>query len=475
MKYTTPLINNKGYLYYPPSTTTSYAAYINRHKPVTLQEYNPKLNLQLFKYIRKFIIRQEPWTEKQYLESITNIQKRKQYEQALEQLQVEGQPRSYVQPFTKIEKMSLIKKYKAPRMIQGRHKTHNIAYGKFVKPLEKSVTKYNPSTSQFFGKGDYDTQARKIKALAEKYRYYTECDHSTFDAHVTKEQLEISHRFVRCCYEQRHRREIKCLQKKMINNKTMSRTGDKYTVKATRMSGDVDTGFGNCLINYAILKSTLKDMKLDGEVIVNGDDSIIFTNEPIDIKLAEQLFKQYNMETKVNESVTNIHKVEFCRTKLVINSEGMPTMMIDPDRLIDIYGMQYKIKTPKKYHQYLKETAMCNAVINKNNPIGILWGKHFKINIPETSKKIIKDEHLIFLDLLEKDKSLKLKSLMPQYTSTELITESMCQAWPSVYDMESKIQKLAAIVENQTYTFSLTAANVYIDHDNKSVTYIKDQ
>lgn len=459
-------------MYYPPSTVTSYAAYVNRHKPIHLPEYNARKNDKLFKFVRKLIVRQQPWTEEQYIESITNAQKKKQYQQALEQLKVDGRPRSYVQPFTKVEKMSLIKKYKAPRMIQGRHKTHNIAYGKFVKPLEKTVSKYNKNTNKFFGKGDYDTQARKIAAMAKKYKYYTECDHSTFDAHVTEEQLRMSHRYVKQCFEHKYHKEIEKLQAKMVTNKTFARSGDKYTVTGTRMSGDVDTGFGNCLINYAILKSTLKDMNMEGEAIVNGDDSIIFTNEPIDTKLAEAHFKTYNMETKVNKSVTDIHQVEFCRTKLVINSEGQPTMMIDPERLTDIYGMQYRCRKEKKYHQYLLETALCNAMINKNNPIGILWAKHFNINISESKAKI-SDDTLLTLDLLEKDKILKLQSLMPQNTSTEQITPSMYTAWKSIAHIEEDIKKLASIVTNKTYKFKLTACNVVIDHDNKSVTYIK--
>jgi hypothetical protein len=43
------------------------------------------------------------------------------------------------------------------------------------------------------------------------------------------------------------------------------------------MSGDVDTSFGNSLINYYILISLLKELNVVGDAIVNGDDFIIFT------------------------------------------------------------------------------------------------------------------------------------------------------------------------------------------------------
>lgn len=43
------------------------------------------------------------------------------------------------------------------------------------------------------------------------------------------------------------------------------------------MSGDVDTSFGNSIINYAILKEVIRILGLKGDAIVNGDDSLIFT------------------------------------------------------------------------------------------------------------------------------------------------------------------------------------------------------
>lgn len=134
------------------------------------------------------------------------------------------------------------------------------------------------------------------------------------------------------------------MSRKTLNNNCRTRNGIKYRVVGTRMSGDVDTSLGNSLRNYAILKETQNVCKIAGkcEVIVNGDDSVIFTNRPIKISaLVEELLK-YNMESVVKPSVNNIHKIEFCRHRYIINNNGMPTMMIDPDRINEIYGMTYK-------------------------------------------------------------------------------------------------------------------------------------
>jgi len=107
-----------------------------------------------------------------------------------------------------------------------------------------------------------------------------ECNHSTFDAHVTIEMLEMTHRFYNS-YHRNHNSEIQKYSRMTLINKCQNRNGDRYKIVGTRMSGDVDTSLGNSLINYAILKEAISIFKVKGDVIVNGDDSIIFLNEPI--------------------------------------------------------------------------------------------------------------------------------------------------------------------------------------------------
>lgn len=465
--YIPPLLKtDKLWFYYPPSTDTSLAAYINRHKPFVSPTYDKKQNKKLYKFIKKFEHRPDPWTFEQYIDSMSSSSKRKQYTDHFEDWQRTRKIPSYIQPFTKIEKMN-DSKYKAPRMIQGRHMIFNLHYGRYIKPLEKHVTKYG-KLSNHFGKGDYNTIARKIEKLSKRYTWYTECDHTNFDAHVTKEQLEMTHIFYRNCYPN-HKSELAQLSKRTINNVCISRTGDKYRTKASRMSGDVDTGFGNCLINYAILKAALHELKIKGEVIVNGDDSIIFSEAPIDQNKFTEIMLKYNMETKCQESQQNIHKTEFCRTKMVYNSKGQPTMQIDPNRLTDIYGMTYTV-SEKKYHKYLEEVAMCNAFINSNNYLGIMWAKYFNIDIKEYKKNEKKKQKMLEnITMLERDKILKMLSLAVEEVDEAEITPSMLQAWPKIVDIESKIRKLADMVKNKKYVYKQGQTNLIINHDHQTI------
>ncbi|APG76376.1 hypothetical protein 2 [Hubei tombus-like virus 29] len=420
------------------------------------------MNTQLFKYIKKFVVKVEPWTFDEYIASMSSASKRKQYSDYYDQYLRNGRIPSYITPFTKIEKMSS-GKYKAPRMIQGRHMVFNLHYGRYIKPLEKEVTKYG-KFSIHFGKGNYNQQAEKIFKLSQKYKYYTECDHTSFDAHVTVEQLRLTHRFYNSCFPG-YASDVARLAKRTINNTCISRTGDIYRVRGSRMSGDVDTGFGNCLINYAILKAACSNLHIKCEIIVNGDDSIIFTDVPIPTAELSAELRKYNMESKVNPSVSDIHKVEFCRTKLVFNASAKPTMMIDPKRLIDIYGMCYTI-SKKNYHQYLLETAMCNSYINCNNPLGVLWAKYFNIDLISYKKnEKSKIKILQNIKCLEKDKILKMMSLSPDETTTEEVTPSMLAAWPDIYSIEAQIKKLADRVLNRKYQYKLVERDFHINHD----------
>jgi len=272
-------------------------------------------------------------------------------------------------------------------MIQSRHPTFNIAYGKYIKPLEQKITKHIPKTSLHFGKGDPDSIAARIAKLSAKYRWYTEGDHSTFDAHVTTEHLKLTHWYYRKCFPLHHV-EVNQLSQRTLVNRCTTRRGEKYTTRATRMSGDVDTSFGNSLINYAILREVLDTVGIRGECIVNGDDFILFTDTRVDITLFRAWLRTHNMDTDMKESTENIHRVEFCRSKFVINNEGRNTMMMDPGRLAGIYGMTFR--NVRSYQLYLVEVALANASINKSSPTGLYW-RQFAYSI----KNQIQKSHLI--------------------------------------------------------------------------------
>lgn len=416
------------------------------------ENYVPSVQHKLYRHIKKFVRHIQPWTPEQYINSHDSTSKIKMYQMNYDKYLKNHKIPAVVLPFTKIEKMST-SKYKAPRMIQGRHPTFNIFYGRYLKPLEKLITKTDKSSSRFFGKGSYDILGEKIYRLSKRYRYYTEGDHETFDSHVTPEQLRVTHTFYNACYNSP---ELRALSKRTIKNFCFGRNGVNYVVNGTRMSGDVDTGFGNSLINYAILKEVLSIMGIKGEALINGDDFILFTNEPIDITKFTQLLLTFNMVTQMKPSTTNIHTVEFCRCKMVTNSAGDHTMLMDGDRLNSLFGMTYTTE-PKLYHKFLLEVAQCNAYLNANNPLGYHWSKAFDVPI---SKEQIETSRLLDSATIH-----KLRETTNRKINNHVVTVSQYEAQPDIDNNIRNIYKLAEIVHDKRYNNTRTSHDLLIFHD----------
>lgn len=391
----------------------------------------------------------------------------KLYRDNLQQFNQPGGLRHDVTAFTKIEKTST-NNYKPPRLIQARHPTFNIAYGRYIKPLEIKITKIHKNKIHF-GKGNYDEIARRITVLAHKYKYYTELDHDSFDSRVTEEMLRLTHRFYKECYDDHY--ELSRLCNLTIDNKIHTRDGLKWKTHATRMSGDVDTSLGNSLINYAILKECLYLMGNKGEVIVNGDDSIIFTNQPVDRDLLVDILREFNMVSKVPKpSTTCIHQVEFCRTKLVYKSTGQPTMMFDPTRMINIFGMTH---SQQDYQVYLPQLFTATTKLNNNTPVhhkiqnalknhikdydpGVAQGKPKKI---KQRGQFYALEHALIRMLANQSINI------PEQSNTFNFTHYL--AYPECIDLETQLDKLVTSYKTIKQSEWYYDTELLINHTSK--------
>lgn len=355
-------------------------------------------------------------------------------------------------------------------MIQARDLTFNIEYGRYIKPLEL-ITKKETQ----FGKGRNIDISNKIYKLAKRYTYYTEADHMEFDAHVTKEHLKLTHTYYQSCYH--HSKPLRKLSKRTLINKCKTLDGIKYKVHGTRMSGDVDTSFGNSLINYALLKQALSDIGLEGEVIVNGDDSIIFTNKPIPQDQFIAALATYNMETKLNPSVTNIHKVEFCRQKLIINNRGEPALAMLPDRLLTIFGMTYK--NLGDYMEYLRIVILCFISINSRSPLAHIWYNLYQEFFKPISLQQIRTE-LETVDLHRDYRRSALKELQDELDTPDY-NQTIYNAFGNLDFVETRLSKIRSKmkwIQTQpkisTETLKTYPVNrlIIINHDTKQTRQI---
>ncbi len=104
------------------------------------------------------------------------------------------------------------------------------------------------------------------KVLREKWDMFPNpvaigLDASRFDQHVSVPALEFEHSVYLSCFKQKkHRERLAKLLKLQLENHCTGYAEDgviKYTTTGTRMSGDMNTSLGNCVLMCSLIHSYL--------------------------------------------------------------------------------------------------------------------------------------------------------------------------------------------------------------------------
>lgn len=138
--------------------------------------------------------------------------------------------------------------------------------------------------------------------------------------------------------------------------------------------------------------------------------------------------REFNSESVIKTNITNIHQVEFCRSKLILHPDGTPTMMTDPKRIEKIYGMRYKPMGKGNYVDYLRAVHHCNFSINRNTPAKFLW-QPLDVQIPGISTEQIFN----FVKKNMDDQALsrvKIKEKTNKPWAEPILTQSVLEAYP---------------------------------------------
>jgi hypothetical protein len=265
-------------------------------------------------------------------------------------------------PNNKLEK-------KADRAIQYRSVAYNAALARYLQPIEHAL--FNHTTYQgmrWCAKGLTHTErALQIIDMACEFRdpVFVLADHSTFDAHVNPSLLKLEHRL----YKQQwaYNSELCSLLQQQVDNRGATKSGIRYKVKGTRMSGDVNTALGNSVVNMAMLGAWLD--KADARVLLDGDDSVVVMERDTLPTLRELggFMLDFGMVTTY-EVVDRITDVEFCQQKPVLGPNG-PYLCPKPQKLLDVI-----LKCPRRLDSaqaraVLRGSIQCTAITNHGMPM----------------------------------------------------------------------------------------------------------
>lgn len=193
-----------------------------------------------------------------------------------------------VEYFQKIEQLDEIKD---PRAIQARCDNFKARMGPWIAALEHRVRERLP----FLVKGlDEPAKAAKINILRRRALKVVELDFSRFDRSLSVDLLKATEHYI---YQIVFPPKIASIMSRQLYNTVSSRNGATYFVDGTRMSGDMNTSIGNCLIVACLMLAV--GMPLDS-FVAEGDDMLavltdkevggiqtkIFTDAGLDPKLA---------------------------------------------------------------------------------------------------------------------------------------------------------------------------------------------
>lgn len=308
--------------------------------------------------------------------------KRDRYVQARASLDVVSYRRqdNMVMAFVKSEKLE--DGTKDPRMIQCRTPRFSYLLGNYLKPLEhklycvqgtRELERFLPS-GRLIAKGlDSRSRATLLKAKMEEVGecvvYSMDC--SRFDAHVGQLALRLEHLVYQMCYPG-HKLLQQLLQGQLVN-RGVTAGGLKYTCPGGRMSGDMNTALGNCIIMIIMLAGAMRRMGFkprEWQCLDDGDDCLLIVHARDEDRLENlvPIFRTYGHVLKLENRATNLHQVTFCQSRVVECADGLKFVQ-SPQRTLSRGMCSVSKFRGADISKFLRTLATCELSISMGVPI----------------------------------------------------------------------------------------------------------
>lgn len=287
----------------------------------------PKMGVfERLRSVRSRLLRKSPPTpvvDRDDYPGLYHGRKRAVYQRAVDSLKTRGLTvaDSFVSTFIKAEKVNFAAKGDpAPRVIQPRSPRYNVEVGRYLKLFEKSLCR---GFHRVFGypvvlKGMNADQVGQ--ALANNWFHFQHpvavgLDASRFDQHVSRAALEWEHSVYNAAFKSP---ELARLLKWQLRNRGIGRTEGyrvDYTVDGCRMSGDINTGLGNCLIMSSIVIAYCEERGIGFRLANNGDDCVVFVERRDLAQLdgLDEWFADFGFKLTREAPCYRLEEVEFCQ------------------------------------------------------------------------------------------------------------------------------------------------------------------
>ncbi len=276
-----------------------------------------------------------PMTDREFLNQVP-AQKRRVYEAAVKRYHQHGlySKQCCVSAFVKFEKqvVSESKPDPAPRVIQSRSPVYHYRLGRYTRRIEHDI--YDAISKVWSGptvmKGMTPDQV--AECMVEAWNSFTDpmaisLDASRFDQHVSADALKWEHKVYKHCFPDED--ELVWLLKQQVHNVGYGEYPGgqiKYKTNGCRMSGDMNTGLGNCIIMCCMMKKYVDSLSVRARLINNGDDCVLIVErEHVDriLETYDQFFLDLGFEMGLEAEPTDVlEKIPFCQLRLINTGHG---------------------------------------------------------------------------------------------------------------------------------------------------------
>lgn len=345
-----------------------------------------------------------PTSEYSYDEFVETYSGRKKtvYTNAVKSLRVKplNDRDSTLTVFLKAEKTNLSAKPDPPaRIISPRNPRYNVEVGCYLKKMEHALYKgiKNVFGETTISKGLNSQQVGHL--LETKWNRYSDpvavgLDAVRFDQHISKAALEFEHNIYNRYWKCPKLRKLLLAQ---LNNRCFGTVLDgklKYKTVGGRMSGDMNTGMGNCLIMCAMIHAYMKSLGVRKySLINNGDDCVVIFEKRFLTRFSASLgrwFLAMGFNIKAEEPVYVLEQIEFCQTKPVWTPEGY-IMVRNPKTAIAKDCISVKpLDNHKTYERWVSSVGQCGMSLTGGIPIF----QNFYLSLTKAGRgrKIIENE-----------------------------------------------------------------------------------
>ena len=260
---------------------------------------------------------------------------------SLEQAAVERRD-SWVKPFVKAENVRVVRVHPdgswsvldpAPRVIQPRSPRYNVEVGRYLKLLEKPILR---AVDKAWGgptvlKGM--NAAGVGRELSRMWGQFKEpigvgLDMSRFDQHVSAQALAWEHSIYLRCFQGYDREELSRLLSWQLRNTGRSWVPDgkvRYEVEGCRMSGDINTSLGNCLIMACMGLAYCTEKRISARLANHGDDCVFIMEKRDYARFmagAAEWFREMGFTAVIEAPVYELEQVVFCQCSPIWTPEG---------------------------------------------------------------------------------------------------------------------------------------------------------